>query len=149
MSNGKKSTYSYKFVEPQLKALRELGSRLVLDNIYGFKKSYVNLMSIFKTKVNIMAIHTLVQFYDPPLRCFTFQDYPLAPTLVEYSYILGIEIKDQVPFNISKELPKFHQIVKSIHLGKKGVKLNLKPNGGTYGFTMKFLMDKATTFADT
>lgn len=72
MSTDIRSTYNYKFIEPQLKDLRGLGSRLVLDNRDGFKKSYGNLLSILNPEVNVMAIHTLVQFYNPPLRCFTF-----------------------------------------------------------------------------
>ena len=53
----------------------------------------------------------------------------VSSTLEEYSHIMGIEIKDQVPFNSSKELPKFHQIFEVLHLGKKDVEINLKPKG--------------------
>ncbi|XP_050915131.1 uncharacterized protein LOC127130107 [Lathyrus oleraceus] len=95
-----------------------------------------------------MAIYTLMQFYDPPMRCFTFQDYQLALTMKEYSYIMRVEIKDQVPFINTKELPEFHHIAEALHLEKKDVKLNLKLKGGIHGFTLKFLMDKATTFVD-
>lgn len=34
-------------------------------------------------------------------------------------------------------------------MGKKDIEINLKPKDGTYDFTMKFLIGKVTTFADT
>ncbi|KAI5438919.1 hypothetical protein KIW84_024588 [Lathyrus oleraceus] len=95
-----------------------------------------------------MTIHTLVQFYDPPLRCFTFQHYQLAPTLEEYSYILGVGILGQVPLVSTKDLPKSHYLVEVLHLEKRELELNLKPKGGTHGFTLKFLVDKAITFSE-
>ncbi|XP_050920369.1 uncharacterized protein LOC127138005 [Lathyrus oleraceus] len=95
-----------------------------------------------------MVVHTLVQFYDPPLRYFTFQDYQLAPTLEEYSHILGIGIKNRVPYVCNKELPKSHILVEALHLEKKEVELNLKLKSGIHGFTSKFLVDKAITFVD-
>lgn len=77
------------------------------------------------------------------MRCFSFQDYQLTPTLEEYCHILGVRIKDQVLFVIINELPKSHHIAEALHLEKKEVELNLKLKG-THGFTSKFLVDKAT-----
>lgn len=61
---------------------------------------------------------------------------------------MGVEIKDQVPFINTKELPKFHLIAEALHLEKKEVEANLKLKGGIHGFILKFLRDKATTFAN-
>ncbi|XP_050919647.1 uncharacterized protein LOC127137207 [Lathyrus oleraceus] len=66
----------------------------------------------------------------------------------EYSHILGIEIKDQAPFVPTKELPKPQHLAEILHIGKKEVELNLKPKGGTHGFALNFLVDKAITFAE-
>lgn len=79
---------------------------MVLDHEDYFKKVYGNLLSILNTEENTTVVHTLMQLYDPPMRCFTFQDYELALTLEEYSHILGVGIKDQVPFVSAKELTK-------------------------------------------
>ncbi|KAI5434350.1 hypothetical protein KIW84_021268 [Lathyrus oleraceus] len=68
--------------------------------------------------------------------------------LEEYSHIFGVEIKDQVPFISTKELPKSHLLAEALHLEKKEVKLNLNPKGRTHGFTLKFLVEKAIAFAD-
>lgn len=148
MNPGRRSVFSYKYVEPRLKALKGMGTRLNLDHKEDFKKAYVNLLSILNTEVNTMEVHTLVQFYDPHLRCLTFQDYQLALTLEEYSYILGVEIKDHVPFVSTKELTKSHLLAEDLHLEKREVELNLKLKGGTHGFTLKFLVEKAIAFAN-
>ncbi|XP_050890851.1 uncharacterized protein LOC127096309 [Lathyrus oleraceus] len=148
MNPERKNIHNYKFVEPQLVVLRGLGECLDLRHKDDFKTSYGNLLGILNTEVNIPDVHTLVQFYNPPLRCFTFQDYQLAPTLEEYSQILGIRIKNQVPYVCTKELPKYQDLVEALHIRKKEVELKLKPKGGIDGFTSKFLVDKAIAFVD-
>ncbi|XP_050914687.1 uncharacterized protein LOC127129576 [Lathyrus oleraceus] len=148
MNSERRRIYNYKFVEPQLTVLRGLGACIVFGKKDDFKTSYGNLLGVLNIEVNTTAVHTLVQFYDPPLRCFTFQDYPLAPTLEDYSHILGIRIKNQVPYVRTKELSKYQVLAEGLHIGKKEVKLNLKPKGGIHGFTSKFLVDKAIAFAE-
>lgn len=113
-----------------------------------FQEGIWDLLGILNTKVNITIVHTLVQLYDSSLRCFTFQDYQLAPTLEAYSHILGIQIQYQVPFICTKELPKSQHLAEVLHMGKKEVELNLKPKGETHGFALKFLVDKVVTFAE-
>lgn len=103
---------------------------MILEKKEEFKKSYGNILGILNTEVNTMAVHTLVQFYGPPLRCFTFQDYHLAHTLEEYSHILVIGIKNQVPYVCIKNLPKSHILAEALHLEKKEVEMNLKIKGG-------------------
>ncbi|XP_050896793.1 uncharacterized protein LOC127103589 [Lathyrus oleraceus] len=148
MNLERKSIHNYKFVEPPLAVLRGLGAHLDLTHKDSFKETHGNLLGILNTEVNITVVHTLVQFYDPPLRCFTFQDYQLAPTLEDYSHILGIRIKNQVPYIHTKELPEYRELGEALHIGKKEIKLNLKPKGEVHGFTSKFLVDKAITFVE-
>ncbi|XP_050877305.1 uncharacterized protein LOC127081061 [Lathyrus oleraceus] len=148
MNPERKNIHNYKFVEPQLAVLRGLGARLDLGHKDDFKEACGNFLGILNTEVNITVVHTLVQFYDPPLICFTFQDYQLAPTLEEYSHILGIKIKNQVSYVRTKELPKYQDLAEALHMGKKEIELNLKPRGGIHGFNSKFLVDKAIAFAE-
>ncbi|RDY03630.1 hypothetical protein CR513_12766, partial [Mucuna pruriens] len=35
------------------------------------------------------ALEALIQYYDLPVRCFTFRDFQIAPTLEEYKCLLG------------------------------------------------------------
>lgn len=55
-------------------------------NVFVFKCG--NLLDLLFVLVQKEAVTTLAQFYDPPLRCFTFQDFPLAPKLEEPRRIL-------------------------------------------------------------
>ncbi|XP_050919442.1 uncharacterized protein LOC127136985 [Lathyrus oleraceus] len=45
MNPGRRSVFNYKFVEPQLKALKGLGTRLDLDHKEDFEKAYGNLLA--------------------------------------------------------------------------------------------------------
>src|SRR4051812_41871044 len=100
------------------------------------------------TRIDEWGLYTLLQFYDSELRCFTFQDYQLAPTLEEYAHILQIKVQHKVPFVCAPEKPKMDRIADALYLSMKDVKDNWKPNGGTQGFYVKFLMREAEALAD-
>lgn len=61
---------------------------------------------------------------------------------------LRVGIKDQVPFVSTKELPKSRLLAEALHLENKEVKLNLKLKGGTYVFTLMFLVKKVVAIVD-
>ena len=54
-----------------------------------FVRRYDDTLELTKVDVQLDAISTLVQFYNPLLRCFTFQDFQLAPTLEEFDRLLN------------------------------------------------------------
>lgn len=90
----------------------------------------------------------MAQFYDPPLRCLTFQDFQLAHTLEEFEHIVGINMKNKVTFSSIEELPKHEIIVFALHMHKRDVTPNLETKGNTQGFSIKILLKKALAFAD-
>jgi len=49
-------------------------------------------------EVQIPAITTLAQYYDSSLRCFTFRDFQLVPTIEEYEQILDMPLDGGVPY---------------------------------------------------
>ncbi|RDX66147.1 hypothetical protein CR513_55115, partial [Mucuna pruriens] len=55
-----------------------------------FEGRYENLLNIPKVEVQPAVLSTLTEYYDLPLRCFTFKDFQLAPTLEEYERLLGL-----------------------------------------------------------
>jgi len=85
---GMKKTKSYKFKEVDLVSLRELAFKV--KNLTGFRLRYGGLLTVLRTNVEEKLVHTLVQFYDPVFRCFTFPDFQLVPTLEAYSSLLGL-----------------------------------------------------------
>ncbi|KAI5409699.1 hypothetical protein KIW84_055227 [Lathyrus oleraceus] len=82
------------------------------------------------------------------LRCFTFQDYQLAPTLEEYSILLNVPIRYQVPFlDVPKEVD-FRVVARALHLGIKEVSDNWKSSGEVVGLPLKFLLRVAREEAE-
>lgn len=79
MDIKKKDNINYKLQETaELKSLLNLVARATLDVIDDFKKDFGRILGILHmtiTTYELEAIHTLLQFYDPPWRCFTFSDY--------------------------------------------------------------------------
>ena len=67
-----------------LTGLIKLGRRLKTIQREAFERKYGNLLSLMEVKVQLPAITALAQYYDSPLRCFTFQDFQLAPTIEEF-----------------------------------------------------------------
>ncbi|KAI5412190.1 hypothetical protein KIW84_057025 [Lathyrus oleraceus] len=86
----KRKTCSYSFHREPLTPLAELGSLVTDDRLKSFVGRYGDILTVLKTVVDPVPLQTLLQFYDPELRCFTFQDYQLAPTLEEYSIMLKL-----------------------------------------------------------
>ncbi|XP_058754282.1 uncharacterized protein LOC131627440 [Vicia villosa] len=107
-----KRTFTCSFFREDMTHLIQLSTLVTGHNLDEFRKTYGHILHMLTSQVDGWALYTLLQFYDPELRCFTFLDYQLAPTLEEYADILKI-----------------------------------KPNGGTHGFHVKFLIKKADTLA--
>ncbi|XP_058755575.1 uncharacterized protein LOC131628772 [Vicia villosa] len=116
-----KHTFSCSFYHEDITPLVRLSTRVTGQNLDEFRKTYGHILLMLTTRIDEWGLYTLLQFYDSELRCFTFQDYQLAPTLEEYAHILQIKVQH---------------------------KDNWKPNGGTHGFYVKFLMREAETLAD-
>ncbi|KEH29543.1 hypothetical protein MTR_4g044730 [Medicago truncatula] len=147
---GVKKTKSYKFKEVDLVSLRELA--LKLKNQTGFRLRYGGLLTILRTNVEEKLVHTLVQFYDPSFRCFTFPDFQLAPTLEAYSYLLDSHIAEKTPFTGPETSLTPLVIAKDLYLKTSDVSNHLTTKSHIRGFTSKYLLEQAnlrTTCQDT
>lgn len=137
MGIERKDNVTYRFPKINLSSLQQLHDRSPINNHVKFKEEYGRIAGFVKSQMTEhqeKGVHTLLQFYDPPLRCFTFPDYQMAPTLEEYSNLLDISIKPQIPFFPKKEIPSSEEIAKALHLSKTDVESNLKVKGGHHGF---------------
>jgi len=138
---GMKKTKSYKFKEVDLVSLRELA--LKVKNPTRFRLRYGGLLTILRTNVEEKLVHTLVQFYDPVFRCFTFPDFQLAPTLEAYSSSLGLPIAEKTPFTGPGSSLTPLVITKDLHLKTSDVSKNLITKSHIQGFTSKYLLEQA------
>lgn len=102
--------------------------------IINFGKDYVNLLSPLSEKVNSVALLTLAYFCDPPMRCFRFQDFQLAPVLEQFERLVRILMKNKLPFMGMDESLKHEVIYDALLMDKKDVTYNLEAKRNTKGF---------------
>ena len=145
----KRSNITYSFPKPDLTMLRDLMTKSTPDNKIDFRERYGWILSFVHrmTEDEHWAVHTLLQFYDPPLRCFTFMDYQLAPMLEEFSQLLNVPILKEVPFHTSLKIPNEEEIAAALYLSASVVKTGLKKKGGLLGFPLEFLVKEAGSYA--
>ncbi|RDX73412.1 hypothetical protein CR513_46989, partial [Mucuna pruriens] len=77
---------------PDLISWRQWGSHLKGKWRRTFEGKYGNLLGLLEIKVQPEALLALTQYYDPPLKCFIFRGFQLAPTLEENKRILGMPL---------------------------------------------------------
>ncbi|KAI5390676.1 hypothetical protein KIW84_075831 [Lathyrus oleraceus] len=139
----KRKTCTYSFHREPLTSLIELSNFVTGGNQKVFVEQYGDLLTLLKMVVDPVPLQTLLQFYDPELRCFTFQDYQLAPTLEEYSILMNVPIRYLVPFlDVPKEVD-FRVIARALHLSIKEVSDNWKSSGDVVGLPLKYLVRMA------
>ncbi|AES86519.1 hypothetical protein MTR_4g009470 [Medicago truncatula] len=138
-------THGYKFKVPDAESLESLRSLTkMLKNPGHFQDRYGNLLDILKTKVDVMLLNTLVQFYDPIYHGFTFPDFQLFPTLEEYSHWVGLPVLDEIPFHAFEPFPRIPTIAKALHLEVADIKDKFTTKDGLPCLPYNFLHQKAT-----
>ncbi|PNX87567.1 hypothetical protein L195_g043659 [Trifolium pratense] len=116
MAPEKRFPLALKAKIPDMKKLQQLSSQMTTLAKNSFQFHYGLLLDLLHVKINANALITLAQFYDPPLRCFTFQDFQLAPTLEEFAKILGCKLEDTKPYLAMEEEPTMEALSKALHL---------------------------------
>ncbi|XP_050882061.1 uncharacterized protein LOC127085592 [Lathyrus oleraceus] len=149
MRTGLKDDVVYSFFDPEIGVLRDMIALITPDHVGMFREAYGGILKlVFRlTDSDRSAIHTLLQFYDPGLRCFIFPDYLLGPLMEDYASILGIQIRDQIPFYVTKGEPDAVEISRALYLSPEVTKGGLKEKGKLPGFHLNFLETKAKDHA--
>ena len=93
-----KAKLSIKARENNLVGIRALGQRLRAVQRNSFRKKYENLLGLLDIEVQTSLITAFAQYYDPPVRAFTFQDFQLVPTLEEFEQILDLPLEGKSPY---------------------------------------------------
>jgi hypothetical protein len=141
MALEKRNTFPYTFQELKVDTLLAMESRLTKISGPNFRSTYGSILELLHVKVDTRALVTFSQFYDPHLRCFTFQDFQLLPTIEEFENILGICQESQVCY--MREVPSTQSIAKALHLKDEEVESLFEEWNGTKGFSKKALESKA------
>ncbi|KAI5388954.1 hypothetical protein KIW84_074560 [Lathyrus oleraceus] len=149
MRTGLKDDVVYSFFNPEIGVLRDMIALITPDHVGMFREAYGGILKlVFRlTDTDKGAIHTFLQFYDPGLRCFVFPDYLLGPLMEDYASILGIQIRDQIPFFATKGEPDVSEISRALYLSLEVTKGGLKEKGKLPGFHLSFLEASAKEHA--
>ncbi|KAI5425809.1 hypothetical protein KIW84_031578 [Lathyrus oleraceus] len=149
MRTGLKDNVAYSFFNPEIDKLRDMIALITPDHVGMFREAYGSILKmVFRlTDSDRSAIHTLLQFYDPGLRCFVFPDYLLGPLMEDYASILGVQIRDQIPFCAIRREPDVLGISRALYLSPEMTKEGLKEKGKLPGFHLSFLEAKAKEHA--
>ncbi|KAL5131311.1 hypothetical protein HKD37_12G034220 [Glycine soja] len=86
--NGKRF-YQVKVKGLDVTSLKELGRLMGPLQRQAFRKVYGKILYLTAAEVFTEAVVSLTQYYDQPLRCFTFGDFQMVPTVEEFEEILG------------------------------------------------------------
>ena len=78
-----KRFYQVKVKSVDTTSIKELGRLMEPLQMQAFRKTYGKILGLTIAEVSIEAIASLTQYYDQPLRCFTFGDFQLVPTIEE------------------------------------------------------------------
>ena len=106
MNPERRGTFQFKYKNVDLTSLQKLSAKITPIKLNSFVQNYGRILDILNEKMDMMTAVTIAQFYDPPLRCFTFSDFQLAPTLEEVERIVGRNLKDHNPFpKLDEDIP--------------------------------------------
>ena len=99
-------------------------------------------------EVSIEAIASLTQYYDQALRCFTFRDFQLVPTVEEFEEILGCPIGGRKPYLFFGFYPSMARIAKVVKISTQELDQVKQNRNGVIGIPRKHLEEKAKALAD-
>ncbi|KAL5128580.1 hypothetical protein HKD37_14G040799 [Glycine soja] len=115
----KKRFYHVKVKNLELASLRELGQRMDQVRCQAFSKAYGKIWDLAMIEVSIEAIASLAQYYNQSLKCFTFGDFQLVPTIEEFEGILGCPLGGRNP--VAKVVKISAQELDRVKQNKNGV----------------------------
>ncbi|KAH1209867.1 hypothetical protein GmHk_15G044275 [Glycine max] len=143
-----KRFYQVKVKSPDTTSIKELGRLMEPLQMQAFRKTYGKILELTIAEVSIEAIASLTQYYDQPLRCFTFGDFQLVPTIEEFEEILGCPLGGRKPYLSSGCLPSLSRIANVVKDSARGLDRIKQTRNGIAGLPQKYLEDKARGMAN-
>ncbi|KAH1242340.1 hypothetical protein GmHk_07G019692 [Glycine max] len=128
-------------------SIKELGRLMEPLQMQAFRKTYGKILELTIAEVSIEAIASLTQYYDQPLRCFTFADFQLVPTIEEFEEILGCPLGGRKPYLSSGCLPSLSRIATVVKDSARGLDRIKQTRNGIAGLPQRYLEDKARDLA--
>jgi len=99
-------------------------------------------------EVSVEATASLTQYYDQPLRCFTFGDFQLVPTVEEFEEILGCPLGGRKPYLFSGFYPSMERVAKVVKISVQELDRVKQNRNGAVEIPRKHLEEKAKALAN-
>ncbi|KAL5193859.1 hypothetical protein HKD37_20G056014 [Glycine soja] len=144
--NGKRF-YQVKVKGLDVTNLKELGLLMGPLQRQAFRKVYRKILDLTAAEVFTEAVVSLAQYYDQPLRCFTFGDFQIVPTVEEFEEILGCPLGGRKPYLFSGFLPSLSKIAAVVGDSTKELDRMKQTRNGVVGQPRKYLEGKARDMA--
>lgn len=144
--NGKRF-YQVKVKSLDVTSLKELGRLMGPLQRQAFRKVYRKILDLTAAEVFTKAVVSLAQYYDQPLRCFTFGDFQIVPTIEEFEEILGCPLGGRKPYLFSGFLPSLNKIAAVVGDSAKVLDRMKQTRNGVVGLPRKYLEGKARDMA--
>ncbi|KAL5191359.1 hypothetical protein HKD37_04G010648 [Glycine soja] len=133
--------------ELDVTSLKELGRLMGPLQRQAFRKVYGKILDLTAVEVFTEAIISLAQYYDQPLRCFTFGDFQMVPTIEKFEEILGCPLGGRKPYLFSDFLPSLSKIAAVVGDSAKELDRMKQTRNGLVGLPRKYLEGKARDMA--
>jgi len=114
----------------------------------AFCKTYGKIWDLAMVEVSMEAIASLTQYYDQPLRCFTFGDFQLVPTVEEFKEILGCPLGGRKPYLFSGFYPSMVRVAKVVKISVQELDHVKQNRNRVVGIPRKHLEEKVKALAD-
>ena len=109
-NQNRKRFYHFKIKGLDVTSHKELGRLMGPLQRQAFRKVYGKILDLTAAEVFTEAVVSLAQYYDQALRCFTFGDFQIVPTVEEFEEILGCPLGGRKPYLFSGFLPSLSKI---------------------------------------
>ncbi|KAL5162318.1 hypothetical protein HKD37_07G019453 [Glycine soja] len=139
--------YQVKVKSLDVTSLKELGRLMGPLQRQAFRKVYGKILDLTTAEVFTEVVVSLAQYYDQPLRCFTFGDFQMVPTIEEFEEILGCPLGGRKPYLFSEFLPSLSKIAVVVGDSAKEMDRMKQTRNGVVGLPQKYLEGKARDMA--
>ena len=147
-SSFKKRFYHVKIKSLEVAGLQELGQQMGQLQRQAFRKRYGKIWDLAMIDVSIEAMASLTQYYDQPLRCFTFGDFQLVPTVEKFEEILGCPLGGRKSYLFSGFYPSMARIAKVLKISAQELDRVKQNRNGVVGIPRKHLEEHEKALAD-
>ncbi|KAL5186962.1 hypothetical protein HKD37_05G012705 [Glycine soja] len=143
-----KRFYQVKIKGLDVTSLKELGRLMGSLQRKAFRRVYGKILDLAIAEVFTKAVVSLAQYYDQPLRCFTFGDFQIVPTVEEFEEILGCPLGERKPYLFSGFLPSLSKIAAVVRDSARELDRMKQTQNGIVGLLWKYLEGKAMDMAN-